>query len=74
MATHSSILAWRLPVGRGAWQATIHTVSKSRTRLKQLSMHACMKMPINGYSSVVRIDAQLHMSWDGQILNNETSE
>ena len=22
MATHSSILAWRIPVDRGAWQAT----------------------------------------------------
>ena len=22
MATHSSILAWRIPMGRGAWQAT----------------------------------------------------
>jgi len=21
MATHSSILAWRIPMGRGAWQA-----------------------------------------------------
>ena len=24
---------------RGAWQATVHSVAKSRTRLKQLSMH-----------------------------------
>ena len=29
MATHSSILAWRIPMDRGAWQATIHGVSKS---------------------------------------------
>ena len=27
---------------RGAWQATVHSVAKSRTQLKQLSMHACM--------------------------------
>ena len=33
MATHSSILAWRIPMDRGAWQATVHEVSKSRTRL-----------------------------------------
>ena len=26
---------------RGAWQATVHRVAKSRTRLKPLSMHAC---------------------------------
>ena len=31
MATHSSILAWRTPMDRGAWQATIHEVSKSQT-------------------------------------------
>ena len=26
MATHSSILAWRIRMDRGAWQATAHTV------------------------------------------------
>ena len=29
MATHSSILAWSVPMDRGAWQATIHGVKKS---------------------------------------------
>ena len=24
MATHSSILAWRIPTDRGAWRATVH--------------------------------------------------
>ena len=33
MATHSSILAWRIPMNRGAWQATVHGVAKSWTRL-----------------------------------------
>ena len=32
-ATHSSILAWRIPRDRGAWWATVHGVAKSRTRL-----------------------------------------
>ena len=42
MATHFTILAWRIPMDRGAWWATVHRVAKSRTRLKQLSMHgAC---------------------------------
>ena len=27
MATHSSILAWRIPMDRGAWQATVHGVA-----------------------------------------------
>ena len=29
-ATHSSILAWRIPTDRGAWQATVHGVTKSQ--------------------------------------------
>ena len=33
MATHSSILAWRIPMSRGAWQATVNGVTKSRTWL-----------------------------------------
>ena len=33
MATPSSILAWRIPMDRGAWHATVHRVTKSRTRL-----------------------------------------
>ena len=34
MATHSSILAWRIPwTERGAWQATVRGVANSRTRL-----------------------------------------
>ena len=28
MATCSSILAWRIPMDRGAWQATIHGVAE----------------------------------------------
>ena len=33
MATHSSILAWRILMNRGAWWATVHGVTKSQTRL-----------------------------------------
>ena len=31
MATHSSILAWRIPMDKGVSRATIHGVAKSRT-------------------------------------------
>ena len=34
MATHSSILVWRIPRDRGAWWATVHRVAQSRTQLK----------------------------------------
>ena len=33
LATHSSILAWRIPVDRGAWRAIVRGVAKSQTRL-----------------------------------------
>ena len=32
MATHSSMLAWRIP-GTGAWRAAVYGVTQSRTRL-----------------------------------------
>ena len=28
MATHSSILAWRIPMDKGAWWATVHGVTR----------------------------------------------
>ena len=31
MATHSSILTWRILIDRGSWQTTVHGVEKSRT-------------------------------------------
>ena len=31
MVTHSSILAWRIPMDRGAWRATVHRVAESQT-------------------------------------------
>ena len=35
MATHPSILAWRLPMDRGTWWATIHGVPNSKPRESQ---------------------------------------
>ena len=33
MAPHFSIPAWRIPMDRGAWRATIHGVTKRQTQL-----------------------------------------
>ena len=38
METYSTVLAGRIPMGRGAWRATVHRVSK------ELDMHACMHL------------------------------
>ena len=40
MITHSSILAWRIPMARGAWRATVHRFLQCWTQLKVLNMHA----------------------------------
>ena len=34
MATHSSVLAWRIPGDGGAWWTAVYGVAQSRTRLK----------------------------------------
>ena len=33
METHSSVLAWRIAMDRGAWWTIVHGVAKSQTRL-----------------------------------------
>ena len=37
MGTHCRILAWRIPKDRGAWQATVHGVAQSWTRLSNFT-------------------------------------
>ena len=43
MATHSSILAWRISMDRGVWCATVHGVTKSQTRQKLSIAHIMYK-------------------------------
>ena len=38
MASHSSTLAWKYPMDRGAWWAAVHEVAKSRTRLSDFTL------------------------------------
>ena len=44
MATHSSVLAWRIPGTEGAWWAAVYEVAQSRTRLKQLSSSSSLSL------------------------------
>ena len=53
MATHSSILAWRIPWRRRAWQATVHGVTRVRHNWSHLAckvvciyVHECVCMCI----------------------------
>ena len=51
MATHSSILAWRIPMDKGAWWATVQGVAKSRTgrsKLKSVSNNCLKKLSLGG--------------------------
>ena len=40
IATHSSILAWRIPTNRETWWATIYEVAKSWTRLSDQAQNS----------------------------------
>ena len=42
MAIHFSILAWRSPMERGAWQAAVHGVTKSRIQLSNFHFTHCL--------------------------------
>ena len=40
MPIHSSVLAWRTPMDRGASQATAHWVAESQTQLRDQAQHS----------------------------------
>ena len=46
MATHSSVLAWRIP-GTEEWWAAVYGVAQSQTRLKLLSSSSIIKKSKN---------------------------
>ena len=54
-ATHSSILAWRIPMDRGGWWATAHKVAKSQTRQKRLTTQARMGLHEIMYVKLLKI-------------------
>ena len=39
MAPHSSTLAWKNPMDRGAWKAAVHGFARSRTRLSDFTFN-----------------------------------
>ena len=59
MANHSSILAWRIPMDRGAWWATVHGVTES-DRTERLSTAQHRDFP---GGSVVKIRLPVQEPW-----------
>ena len=47
MATHSSVLAWRIPMDREAREATVHGVAKSRTKLSDSAQRSYLVLLIS---------------------------
>ena len=61
MATHSSVLAWRIPGTGEAWWAAVHGVAQSRTRLKRLS---------NSSTSSIEIELTYHARVSFKVYNS----
>ena len=55
MATHSSILARRIPMDRGAWWATVHGVAKSQTQLSDEVQHSTNLTQVRWLSVVISL-------------------
>ena len=51
MATHSSILAWRIPKDRGAWWATVHEVTEESDMTEGSASILCLlrKLALYGF-------------------------
>jgi len=62
MAIHFSVLAWRIPMDRGAWQATVHVVTKSQTQLRDYAWHTAALSSVQFSRSVMSDSLRPHES------------
>ena len=60
IATHFSILAWRIPMDRGTWWATVHGTAKSQTWLSDHRISTCR----------CELDSYIHLSFSFQIFGH----
>ena len=63
MATHSSVLAWKIPMERRVWWATVHEGHKELDMTEQLSVRAHTHTPL-GFNSVTLRHLQLRFWFD----------
>ena len=67
VATHSNILAWRIPWTRGGtWWTIVHRVAKSWAQLKRLSMHTELAIQALNYliCDLGSIQLSMFSSWE----------
>ena len=48
MTIQSSILTWRIPLDRGAWQATLHKVTKNQKERLSMAQESALKLNKQG--------------------------
>ena len=68
LATHSSILDWRIPGTEEPGGTTVHRVAKSQTQLKQFSMHTSFDVTFsspshNRYSKAYNMEREAGWCW-----------
>ena len=74
MATHFSILAWRIPWTEEPWWATVHGVAKSQTRLSNFTHSLNQKMVGNLRGKTATKESPLWMSkWDWEKKKRKVS-
>ena len=69
MATPSSILTWRIPVGRGSWWATVHGVTES-DMTEQLSTHTSFYLSPSIFIKPSEI-GDFHFPYDGLSFDSQ---
>ena len=63
METHSSILILEYPMDRGAWWATVHGVTQSRTRLSDFTFTFTFKLLRETLTGIGDMYSYLHFSF-----------
>ena len=67
MATHSSVLAWRIP-GTAVWWAAVYGVAQSWTRLKQFSSSSSSKLfQLQVYTMVLKVKETKNQFYENKI-------
>ena len=73
MTAHSSILAWRIPMDRGAWQATVLRVTKRQTLLKQPTESMKLLLKCQCFFSTEIEHISLKFVWHPKRLNSQSN-